>query len=118
MIAFLLHSLILLIASVKATEQRKCITAADEETELDVVELMRCCREDTDDLFYICINNQPNLERHIKLEVIKTVEQSLKVRHLSMAMTGLIDFEVKVFIFYSSYWQKKAKKIFNFHNQL
>ncbi|XP_065673639.1 reticulocyte-binding protein homolog 2a isoform X8 [Hydra vulgaris] len=82
-------------SSVKATEQRKCITQADEETELDIVELMRCCREDTDDLFYICINNQPNLERSIKLEVIKTVERSSKVKHLSMAMTGLIDFEVK-----------------------
>ena len=59
---------------------------------------MRCLKADTDDLFYICINNIPKLEKHVLEEVIKTVERSKKVKHLSLAMTGIIDTDAKVLL--------------------
>ena len=87
------------LASVKASAPKtKPIQQKDEETELDVVELMRCLKADTDDLFYICINNIPKLEKHVLEEVIKTVERSKKVKHLSLAMTGIIDADAKVLL--------------------
>lgn len=83
-------------SNVKATPNKsKMIRKEDEETELDVVALMRCLKEDTDDLFYICINNQPKLEKHVLEEVFRTVERSQKVKHLSLAMCGIIDSDLK-----------------------
>ena len=70
---------------------------------------MRCLKADTDDLFYICINNIPKLEKHVLEEVIKTVERSKKVKHLSLAMTGIIDTDAKV-LFRSSHRKCSVKK--------
>ena len=85
-------------AHVKSTAIKKehRIAPKDEETELDVVALMQNIKDDTDAMYYLCINNQPRLEKNIKESIIKAVGTSKKVRHVSLAMIGLIDFEVKV----------------------
>ena len=82
----------------KGTEIKKerRVAPKDEETELDVVELNKNIKEDSDAMFYLCINNQPKLEKKIKKTIIDSVRTSKKMKHLSLAMIGLIDFEVKV----------------------
>merc|ERR1712137_329048 len=82
---------------VKAAEikMEKRVAPKDEETELDVVELMKNIKEDSDAMFYLCINNQPKLEKKVKTSIIEAVKNSKKMKHLSLAMIGLIDFEVK-----------------------
>ena len=74
----------------------RAVTKADEETDLDVVKLMKCLKDDSDDLFFVCINNQPKLEKHVLHEIFKRVETSQKIRHVSLAMTGITDDDVKV----------------------
>ena len=82
----------------KATEikKEKRLQAKDEETELDVVTLNQHLKSNSESLFYLCINNQPKLERKIKKSIIEAVATSKHMRHLSLAMIGLIDIEIKV----------------------
>jgi len=61
-----------------------------------VIELNKHLKSDSEALFYLCINNQPKLEKKIKKSIIEAVATSKHMRHLSLAMIGLIDFEIKV----------------------
>merc|ERR1712023_93626 len=48
--------------SVKSAAPKQArITTSDVETELDIVELNRHLKSDSDSLFYLCVNNQPLL---------------------------------------------------------
>ena len=83
--------------SIKAAVPAPIVTEAEEETDLDVVVLMRCLKEDTDDLYFICINNIPKLEKNVLHEIFKRIGLSQKVRHVSLALTGINDDDAKLF---------------------
>merc|ERR1712168_436867 len=67
------------------------ITKADVETELDVVELNKQLKSDSDALFYLCVSNQPLLERETLDLIINSVATSKKMKHLSLSMLGITD---------------------------
>jgi len=67
------------------------ITKADVETELDVIELNKQLKSDSDALFYVCVGNQPLLERETLDLIINSVATSKKIKHLSLSMLGITD---------------------------
>merc|ERR1712119_221927 len=77
------------VKSSKAKQPR--ITKSDVETELDVVELNRNLKADSDALFYLCVNSQPLLERETLDLIINSVATSKKIKHLSLSMLGIAD---------------------------
>merc|ERR1712142_1039398 len=77
------------VKSSKAKQAR--ITKSDVETELDVVELNRHLKNDSDALFYLCVSNQPLLERETLDLIINSVATSKKIKHLSLSMLGIAD---------------------------
>merc|ERR1712183_1186128 len=77
------------VKSSKAKQAR--ITKSDVETELDVVELNRNLKADSDALFYLCVNSQPLLERETLDLIINSVATSKKIKHLSLSMLGIAD---------------------------
>merc|ERR1712002_1239695 len=79
-------------SSVKSSKPKQArITKADVETELDVIELNRHLKEDSDALFYLCVSNQPMLERETLELIIHSVATSKKIKHLSLSMLGITD---------------------------
>ena len=81
-----------LVGNVKGTLPKQArISKADEETDLDIVVLNRHLKNDTDDLFYLCVNNQPKLEKQTLELIISAVANSKKIKHISLSMIGLVD---------------------------
>merc|ERR1711931_578285 len=79
-------------SGVKSSKPKQArITKADVETELDVVELNKQLKSDSDALFYLCVNNQPLLERETLELIIHSVATSKKIKHLSLSMLGITD---------------------------
>merc|ERR1712042_191716 len=79
-------------SSVKSSKAKQArITKSDVETELDVVELNRDLKADSDALFYLCVNGQPLLERETLDLIINSVATSKKIKHLSLSMLGIAD---------------------------
>merc|ERR1712142_782532 len=79
-------------SSVKSSKPKQArITKADVETELDVVELNKQLKADSDALFYLCVNSQPLLERETLDLIINSVATSKKIKHLSLSMLGIAD---------------------------
>merc|ERR1712142_324931 len=79
-------------SSVKSSKAKQArITKSDVETELDVVELNRNLKADSDALFYLCVNGQPLLERETLDLIINSVATSKKIKHLSLSMLGIAD---------------------------
>merc|ERR1712183_874767 len=79
-------------SGVKSSKPKQArITKADVETELDVVELNKQLKSDSDALFYLCVSNQPLLERETLDLIINSVATSKKMKHLSLSMLGITD---------------------------
>jgi len=79
-------------SGVKSSKPKQArITKADVETELDVIELNRHLKDDSDALFYLCVSNQPLLERETLDLIIHSVATSKKIKHLSLSMLGITD---------------------------
>merc|ERR1711962_1965340 len=79
-------------SGVKSSKPKQArITKADVETELDVVEVNKQLESDSDALFYLCVNNQPLLERETLDLIINSVATSKKMKHLSLSMLGITD---------------------------
>merc|ERR1712119_226136 len=79
-------------SGVKSSKPKQArITKADVETELDVVELNKQLKSDSDALFYLCVSNQPLLERETLELIINSVATSKKIKHLSLSMLGITD---------------------------
>merc|ERR1711962_1136791 len=79
-------------SSVKSSKPKHARnTKADVETELDVIELNKQLKSDSDALFYVCVNNQPLLERETLDLIINSVATSKKIKHLSLSMLGITD---------------------------
>merc|ERR1712168_1339189 len=79
-------------SGVKSSKPKQArITKADVETELDVVELNKQLKSDSDALFYLCVSNQPLLERETLDLIINSVATCKKMKHLSLSMLGITD---------------------------
>lgn len=71
---------------------RRLASMSDDDTDLDGVLLLDSLKEDTDDVFYVRINNVP-LETSLLHAIFDALKTTTQIKHLSLAGIGMKDEE-------------------------
>lgn len=75
---------------------RRLASMSDDDTDLDGVLLLDSLKEDTDDVFYVRINNVP-LETSLLHAIFDALKTTTQIKHLSLAGIGMKDEEGLLF---------------------